>query len=46
MKQARNSKKEVLMQEYKTLDEIKEELAESYHIHHVLYQSEIGRAHV
>ena len=41
MKQARNSKKEVLMQEYKTLDEIKEELAESYHIHHVLYQSDV-----
>ncbi len=29
------------MQEYKTLDEIKEELAESYHIHHVLYQSDV-----
>ena len=36
-----NSEKEALMQEYKTLDEIKEELAESYHIHHVLYQSDV-----
>ncbi|MCI8850680.1 MAG: RNA polymerase sigma factor RpoD [Erysipelotrichaceae bacterium] len=41
MKQVSRSKKEALMQEYKTLDEIKEELAESYHIHHVLYQSDV-----
>lgn len=41
MKQVSKSKKEALMQEYKTLDEIKEELAESYHIHHVLYQSDV-----
>ncbi len=41
MKQVSRSKKEALMQEYKTLDEIKEELAESYHIHYVLYQSDV-----
>lgn len=37
----KKSNKEMLMQEYKTLDEIKEELAQSYHIHHVLYQSDV-----
>ena len=41
MNQAKKSKKETLMQEYKTLDEIKEELAQSYRIHHVLYQSDV-----
>lgn len=41
MKQTKKSKKEVLMQEYKTLDEIKKELSESYHIHKVLYQSDV-----
>lgn len=33
--------KEALMQEYKTLDEIKEELLESYKINKVLYQKDV-----
>ncbi|MCI9311938.1 MAG: RNA polymerase sigma factor RpoD [Erysipelotrichaceae bacterium] len=41
MKQTAKGKKEVLMQEYKTLEEIKEELSQSYDIHHVLYQSDV-----
>lgn len=42
MKQTKNSKrKEVLMQEYKTLDEIKEELQESYKINKILYQKDV-----
>ncbi len=41
MKQMTKNKKEVLMQEYKTLAEIKEELSQSYDIHHVLYQSDV-----
>lgn len=42
MKQTKNGKrKEVLMQEYKTLDEIKEELQESYKINKILYQKDV-----
>lgn len=41
MKQTKKTRKEVLMQEYKTLDEIKEELQESYKINHILYQKDV-----
>lgn len=41
MKQTKKTRKEVLMQEYKTLDEVKEELQESYKINHILYQKDV-----
>ena len=41
MAQTNKSKKGRLLQEYKTLEEIKEELLESYRLHSVLYQSDV-----
>lgn len=41
MAQTNKSKKGRLLQEYKTLEEIKEELLESYRLHSILYQSDV-----
>ena len=40
MKKEKTAKNEALLQEYKTLDDIKAELQESYHINKVLYEKD------